>query len=116
MKDVSASVFNTEDYSTLRLKGVRSNTRSDSFYLCNNGLVIKLMRITETHITGRIFLDLRCFYKKPMPSNSINIYKSTGLARSSNIWETSKLQLSSKCWVMPYEKGCIIVPIIHHDL
>jgi hypothetical protein len=81
-KDVLSSVFNTKGNSTLYLKGVRAKTISDSFYLCNNGSVIQLNGISETHITGRVFLALKRFYKKPMPLNYINILQSTGIART----------------------------------
>jgi hypothetical protein len=111
---VSPSVYSSEKNTTL-LKSVKSGTQSDSFYLCDNGLVIKINGVTDSHITGQIFVGLKSHYTKPMHSKSINIYKSRGLQQSSSVWSTSELQICAKCWVMPTDHGCYIVPIIHHD-
>ena len=119
-KKISPSVFNKIGNRTLEINKnetkVKINSRSDSFYLCENGLVIKVNGMSDTHITGRIFQNLKSFYKKPMPSKSVNIYKSTGVSHFPHIWRTSELRFSAKCWVMPTDNGCFIVPIIHHDL
>jgi hypothetical protein len=110
---VSPSVFNPMLNTTL-LGNVQTKTRSDSFYLCDNGSVVKVNGITDTHITGQPFIGMKSFYSKPMPSNSINIYKARCLGNS-RVWSIKKLKILAKCWVMPADNGCYIVPIIHHD-
>jgi hypothetical protein len=110
---VSPSIFNSTGKTPL-LKSVKAGTRSDSFYLTNDGLVIKINEITESQISGQGFPRLKSFYSKPMWSRSINIYKSRGLVLNSHVWSTDELNFHAKCWVMPTDNGCYIVPIIHH--
>jgi hypothetical protein len=54
-----------------------TNSKNDSYYLCNNGRVIKVISITKTHLQYRKFLRLHNLYKHPVLSSDFDIYISS---------------------------------------
>ncbi len=115
-QQVSPSIFSTQEKTALEMKNVKAKTRTYSFYLCKNGLVIKVYGFNDTNITGRVFMRLKNFYKKPKESKTVNIYKSAGLSNYLHLWSVSDLRLRAKCWVMPIDNGCFILPLVNTDL
>lgn len=73
--DIPDSLFNQNMTNRIKL-----NTRKDSYYLCSNGLAIKLISKHERKIVGRPFINLRSCYRNPMKSKLLDIFKSDGLS------------------------------------
>ena len=96
-------------------KNIEVGTKINSFYVTKNGLVVKLLKFTATHITGRVFMNLKSFYNNPFKSKQLNIFQSMGLSTEIHKWSRGELQLSAKCWVLPTGKGCFIIPLLHHN-
>lgn len=95
---------------------VKPSTKKDSFYLCENGMVIKVTGFSNTQISFKPFILRGDFFSKPVKSTNLYISKSSGMEEKIETALIDDLQLHSKCWVIPTAKGCCIVPILHHSI
>lgn len=110
---IMPSIFNTTT-ALPHVQTLKPNTKKDSFYLTDKGMVVKVVGCTHAHLTVKVFLNLRSFYGKPLKSKQIDIYKSTGLSRNLQVWNVKTCHLTAKCWVYPTDGGCCIVPFVHN--
>lgn len=117
-RSIKKSVFNPENpvacVSTLK-KNLKINSKKDSYYLCENGMAVKLVGLSDTCVSVRYFTRQRNLYTKPMKSKNIDIFKSDGLEAEVTILAINSLQLVAKCWVLPMSKGCCVIPLLHHS-
>ncbi|KAK4009746.1 hypothetical protein OUZ56_018892 [Daphnia magna] len=117
-QSIKNSVFNPENpvacVSTLK-KNLKINSKKDSYYLCENGMAVKLVDLSDTCVSVRYFTRQRNLYTKPMKSKNIDIFKSDGLEAEVTVLAINSLQLAAKCWVLPMSKGCCVIPLLHHS-
>jgi hypothetical protein len=114
---IKKSIFNHDSpVASLRtLKhNVKPRTKKDSFYLCGDGMVVKIMGFSNTRVSFKPFILQGNYFSEPIYSKNLDIIKSNGMEAQEKCVHIDDLLLMSKCWVIPTTRGCCIVPLLHH--
>ena len=107
------SIFNQHSKSNDLFTSLKPNTRSNSFYLCKNGAVVKVVAFSASEV--KMFVAPRNFYSTPMKSTFLDIFRSSGMEGNIKGMPIEDVLLVAKCWVIPAGMTCCIVPLLHHN-
>ena len=76
---LKSSIFNQHSKSNDLFTNLKPNTRSNSFYLCKNGAVVKVVAFSASEVYVKMFVAPRNFYSTPMKSTFLDIFRSNGM-------------------------------------
>ena len=112
---LKSSIFNQHSKSNDLFTNLKPNTRSNSFYLCKNGAVVKVVAFSASEVYVKMFVAPRNFYSTPMKSTFLDIFRSNGMEDNIKRMPIENILLVAKCWVIPAGMTCCIVPLLHHN-
>ena len=89
--------------------------KSDSCFRTVSGDIIVLKNIVRqqrrVYLIGRKFLPLEDYYKYPIPSSDLGIFRVSALGRERLAFQLSDVK--NKCYLMPDGHHYVCVPVLH---
>lgn len=85
------------------------------FFLNNQVVLIDL--VSNSNVSGRIFLSQENIYETPIPSSKLNTYKCKQLANATTTWRRTDFKTAMKCMVIPSKRESyyFVIPLLHYE-
>ncbi len=81
--------------------------------MLRNGLIVKVISITDTHVFGQTFLELLNYHTERIESTKVGVYQSSTLNSNRTSWPKALLETSAKkCMVVKLSTIYLIMPLI----
>lgn len=102
-------------WSPLGLASVKPGSHSDSICMTRSGMVVKVEKITQSHVYGHAYDGLTDYYQEPRLSSQMKIYVASGLQEHLSCWEISQFNRCYKCVALKETSSSFVIfPLLHN--
>lgn len=81
-------------------------------FLLKEGPVV-VMEVLEDSVKGEILENLRDFFKVPLRSSCLNIWKCDAVSHNAKTWPLADVRSDAQCLKLMYKRNHIVLPLLH---
>ncbi|XP_075535096.1 uncharacterized protein LOC142570615 [Dermacentor variabilis] len=74
---------------------------------------VVVLEIMEDYFKGGILPNARDFFKHPLKSSQLNIWRCNALSNRTKVWPLDDLRNTAQCLRLNYKQGHVVVPLLH---
>ncbi|XP_049527324.1 LOW QUALITY PROTEIN: uncharacterized protein LOC125947055 [Dermacentor silvarum] len=83
----------------------------DCFLIDSTPVVV--LEIMADHFKGGILPNARDFFKLPLKSSQLNIWRCNTLSNERKVWHLDDLRNTARCLRLNYKQGHVFIPLLH---
>nr|XP_050034043.1 uncharacterized protein LOC126530800 [Dermacentor andersoni] len=108
----SRRICELRDSSKNQVEQKLQHVKPGDWFLIDSAPVV-VLEIMGDHFEGGILPHSRDFFKLPLKSSQLNIWRCNTLSNRSKVWPLDDLRNNAQCLRLNYKQGHVVVPLLH---
>ncbi|KAM7306470.1 uncharacterized protein ISCGN_010173 [Ixodes scapularis] len=112
LAQLSRRLSEVRDVSHMLTKEVQKSVKPGDVFMLNKSPVV-VLEILQDSFKGGILPNVRVFFKVPMKSSELGVWRCDTFRQGTKVWPLSDIREGVQCVMLKYKGGHVILPLLH---